>query len=144
MDNIKCGKGTKIWQPTNLYGDVTFGDNCSVGVFCDIGGSHRGVKVGNNVKIQSHTFIPDGIIIEDDVFIGPGVCFTNDRNPPSGKANWEVTVVKKGASLGARVVVVPGITIGENARIGAGSVVKVNIPDNCVACGNPAKIHNKN
>lgn len=141
--DLFVGEGTKIWQPTNLYGKVIVGKNCSIGVFCDIGGTYRGVIIGDNVKIQSHSFIPDSVVLADNVFIGPGVTFTNDKHPPSGKANWLITFVDKGASIGARATILPGITIGANAKIGAGSVVTKNVPANTTVCGNPAKPHNK-
>mgnify|MGYP001565117439 CR=1 FL=1 len=130
----------KIWRFTNIYGKVEFGENVSIGCFCDIGGNHRGVKIGNNVKIQSHCFIPDGITIEDNVFIGPGVVFTNDKNPPSGKENWKETFVRRGAVIGANATILPGIEIGENATIGAGSVVTKSVEANQTVCGNPAKL----
>lgn len=137
------GKGTKIWQPTNLYGEVKIGENCVIGAFCDIGGKGRGVVIGNNVHIQSHSFLPDGVMIEDDVFIGPRVTFTNDKYPPSTQQNWLPTIVERGASIGAGAVILPGITIGAGARIGAGSIVTKDVPSGVVVCGNPAKIHNK-
>lgn len=136
------GKGTKIWNPHLSYisPDVVIGENCVIHPHVDI---YAGVKIGNNVKIQAQTFIPSGVTIEDNVFIGPGVVFTNDKNPPSGHSGWLPTLVKRNASIGARAVILPGITIGQGARIGAGAVVTKSVPDNVTVCGNPAKIHNK-
>ena len=97
------------------------------------------VKIGENCKIQPYAFIPDGVTIEDNVFVGPHVCFTNDKYPPSNGRGWAETLVKNGASIGAGSIILPGITIGENTRIGAGSVVTKNIPSGETWCGNPAK-----
>lgn len=135
MDPNKVGKGTKFWHPElSNIGDCEIGENCRIHSHVWIGNK---VKIGNNVKIQAFTFIPDGVTIEDGVFIGPRVTFTNDKNPPSD--TWSETLIKKGASLGASVTVVCGVTIGENAKIGAGAVVTKDIPANVVACGVPAK-----
>lgn len=131
----KVGKKTKIWNPElSNIADSTIGTNCVVH-------SHAWIvqaSIGNNCKIQAFAFIPPGVTIEDDVFIGPRVTFTNDKHPPSD--NWSETIIKKGASIGAGAVILPGVTIGENAKIGAGSVVTKDIPPNVVACGNPARI----
>lgn len=131
------GKGTKIWHPelSNIHENTIIGDNCRIHSHCWIG---EDVIIGNNVKIQAFSFIPSGVRIEDDAFIGPRVTFTNDKYPPSDE--WKQTIVKKGASLGASVTVVCGVTIGENAKIGAGAVVTKDIPPNVVACGVPAKV----
>lgn len=114
---------------------------CEIGEGCKVH-SHvwigDGVKIGRNVKIEAFAFIPTGVEIEDDCFIGPHVCFTNDRYPPSG-GNWEKTIVKKGSAIGANSTILPGITIGESSLIGAGSVVVCDIPTNEVWVGNPAK-----
>ena len=136
---MSVAKSTKIWHPelSNIHENAQVGEHCTIHSHCWIG---EGVKIGNNVKIQAFSFIPDGVTIEDDVFIGPRVTFTNDKNPPSSKENWLPTLVKKGASLGASVTVVCGVTIGENSKIGAGAVVTKDIPDNVVACGVPAKV----
>ena len=91
------------------------------------------------MKIEAFTFIPTGVTIEDDVFIGPNVTFTNDLYPPSGSANWKETKVKSGASLGASSVILPGITIGSKARVGAGAVITKDIPDGETWVGVPAK-----
>ena len=103
------------------------------------------VKIGNNVTIKSGVQLWNGITIEDDVFIGPKVCFSNDKYPKSGNRNFELlkTIVKKGASIGSGAVILPGITIGTNAVIGAGSVVTKSVQDNTVVVGNPAKIIRK-
>ena len=117
----------------NFYGNYKIGKGTKVGEFVDIAG-----KIGENCMIQSFVFIPEGVIIEDEVFIGPKVCFTNDKYPPSG-GNWTKTLVKKGASIGAGSVILPGITIGENSLIGAGSVVTKSVPPKEVWYGNPAR-----
>lgn len=136
------GRGTKIWNPHLSYisPDVVIGEDCVIHPHVDI---YAGVKIGNNVKIQAQVFIPSGVTIEDNVFVGPGVTFTNDKNPPSHGQGWLPTLVRRNASIGARAVILPGITIGEGARIGAGSVVTKSVPDNVTVCGNPARIHNK-
>jgi len=136
---MKVGKGTKVWHPElSNIGACEIGENCRIHSHVWIG---DGVKIGNNVKIQAFSFIPVGVTIEDNVFIGPRVTFTNDKKPPSGGTHWKETLVRRGASLGASVTVLPGVTIGENAMIGAGAVVTKDIPDNVVACGVPAAIH---
>jgi UDP-2-acetamido-3-amino-2,3-dideoxy-glucuronate N-acetyltransferase len=136
---MKIGQGTKIWNPelSNIQ-DCQIGDNCRIHSHVWIG---EGVIIGNNVKIQAFSFIPSGVIIEDNAFIGPRVTFTNDKYPPAGTSDaWLTTRVCKGASLGAGVVVLPGITIGEGSRIGAGSVVTRDVPAGVVCCGNPARV----
>ena len=136
------GKGTKVYDPhlSNIHPDVVIGEDCVIHSHVWIG---AGVRIGDRVKIQAFSYIPTGVTIEDNVFIGPRVTFTNDLYPPSGGKHWYPTLVKRNASIGAGAVILPKVTIGEWAMIGAGSVVKVDIPDNCTACGNPAKIHNK-
>ncbi len=128
---------TKIYNPelSNINPNAVIGEDCTIHSHVWIGDD---VKIGNRVRVQAFAFIPPGVTIEDDVFIGPRVTFTNDKYPPS--TEWSRTLVKKGASLGANVTVLPGITIGSNSRIGAGAVVTKDIPDNVVACGVPARI----
>lgn len=139
----KVGQGTKIWEPqlSNIHPSVVIGENCRIHSHVWIG---EFVKIGDNVKVQAFAFIPNGVLIESDVFIGPGVVFTNDKYPPSNGTGWQQTFVRRGAVIGARAVILPGITIGQGARIGAGSVVTKNVPDGVTVCGNPAKVHNKN
>lgn len=138
----KIGKGTKIWEihQSNIHPTAIIGENCVIHSHVWIG---EFVKIGDNVKIQAFCYIPNGVIIEDNVFIGPSVTFTNDKNPPSGRSNWEQTFVRRGATIGARAVILPGVTIGTNSKVGAGSVVTKNVPDGVTVCGNPARIHNK-
>jgi len=134
--DVKLGKNVKIWQPelVNLY-NCTIGDNCKVGAFVEIG---KGVKIGNNCLIQAFAYICEGVTIEADVFLGQHSMFINDKFPPSDK-RWQ-TLVKEGASIGAGVIIMCGVTIGKNARIGAGSVVTKDIPDGALAYGNPARV----
>jgi len=134
---VKIGKDTKIYDQVNLY-DCEIGNKCKIDAFVYIEG---GVKIGDNCKIRCFTHIPSGVTIEDDVFVGPHVCFTNDKYPKA-KGEWELlhTLIRRGASIGANSTILPGITIGENALVGAGSVVTDNIPDNAVVIGNPAQI----
>ena len=129
-------KNIKVWHPCNIYHSAKIGDDVSIGMFTEIGNN---VVIGNNVRIGKGCFIPEGVTIQDDCFIGPHVCFTNDKYPPSPKDKWEKTVVGKGANLGAAVTIVCGVHIGEDAMIGAGSVVTKNIPAHSKAYGVPAE-----
>lgn len=127
-------KKIQIWQPCNIYRKAKIGDKVSIGMFSEISGD-----IGDNVRIGKGCFIPEGVTIEDNVFIGPHVTFTNDKYPPSKKEDWEKTVVKKGASIGAAAVILCGITIGEGSTVGAGSIVTRDVPRGTTVCGNPAK-----
>lgn len=141
------GPNTVVFHPeqVNIYG-CHIGANCRIGSFVEI---KPDVTIGDNVKIEPFVFIPEGITIEDNVFIGPHVCFINDRYPKAttasgtlkGKEDWTVerTVVKRGASIGANATILCGITIGENALIGAGSVVVSDVAAGVTVVGNPAK-----
>lgn len=134
----------RIFEPVNIYG-VEIGDYSKVGTFVEI---QSGVKIGAKCKISSHSFLCSGVIIEDMVFIGHGVMFTNDKYPqacnPDGSlktdGDYELleTVVKKGASIGSGAVILPGITIGAGALVGAGAVVINSVPAGAVVVGNPA------
>jgi len=144
--DVKIGEGAKVFDFVNLYG-CEIGENSKVGTFVEI---QRGAKIGKNCKISSHSFICEGVTIEDNVFVGHNVTFTNDIFPratnPDGSLqtadDWKCvsTLVKKGASIGSSVTILCGITIGENAIVGAGSMVTKDVPANCVVAGNPAKI----
>jgi len=138
-ETAKIGEGTKIWHFAHVRENVEIGANCVLGhsVYID-----RGVKIGNRVKLENRANVYQGVKIEDDVFVGPHVTFTNDPYPRSFNLDWEIvpTLVKKGASIGAGSVVICGVTISEYAMIGAGSVVTKNIPPHALAYGNPAKI----
>lgn len=139
--NCKIGKNTKICDFVNLY-ECIIGDNCMIGTFTEI---QSGVKIGNNSRIQSHTFICSGVTIEEKVFVGHHVVFTNDRYPDLSSPDWkmEKTLVKKNASIGSNVTILPGLIIGENSLVGAGSVVTMNVPANSIVVGNPAKVIRK-
>jgi acetyltransferase-like isoleucine patch superfamily enzyme len=145
MNEVKVDKNVVIRPLTNLYG-CTIGENSRIGTFVEI---QKNVFIGKNCKIQSHSFICEGVIIEDEVFVGHGVMFCNDRYPRStnqdgnlqSESDWvlEKTLVKKRASIGSNSTILCGLIIGENAIIGAGSVVTKNVPDNEIWAGNPAK-----
>ncbi|MGO9125588.1 MAG: acyltransferase [Terriglobales bacterium] len=143
--DVKLGRGVKLSKFINLYG-CEVGDESKIGAFVEI---QKNAKVGKRCKISSHTFVCEGVTIEDNVFIGHGVVFINDSYPRAtadGKlqteADWKVerTVVKKGASIGSGATILSNISIGENAIVGAGSVVTKDVPANGIVAGNPAKV----
>jgi acetyltransferase-like isoleucine patch superfamily enzyme len=144
--SVKLGKGVKIFGFVNLYG-CEIGDDTKVGTFVEI---QKGAKIGCRCKVSSHTFICEGVTIEDEVFIGHNVTFINDLFPRSTtgdgalqtEADWKcvATLVKKGASIGSSATLLAGITIGKGAMVGAGSVVTKDVPDYAVVAGNPARI----
>ena len=143
--DVKLGSGVKLSKFINLYG-CRIGDETKIGAFVEI---QKNAVVGNRCKISSHTFICEGVTIEDHVFIGHGVTFINDTFPRATSAagalqtesDWKVerTIVKRGASIGSGATILPNITIGENAIVGAGSVVTTDVPANSIVAGNPAK-----
>jgi acetyltransferase-like isoleucine patch superfamily enzyme len=147
--NVKLGKDVRIFDFVNLYG-CEIGDGSKVGTFVEI---QKGAKIGKNVKISTHTFICEGVTIEDGVFIGHNVSFINDKYPrstnPDGsmqtEQDWKVvpTLVKKRASIGTSTTILCGVTIGENAIVGAGSVVTKDVPDGMIVAGNPARVIRK-
>ena len=146
MNNVKLGKNARVFCFANLYGCI-IGENTKIGAFVEI---QKNVLIGKNCKISSHSFICEGVTIEDGVFIGHGVMFINDLYPRAVNADgslqteedWKVikTIVKKRASIGSNATILGGITIGENALVGAGSVVTKDVPPNTIVAGNPAKI----
>lgn len=133
------GEGTRIWQFSVVFKDARIGKNCNI---CSHTLIENDVIIGNNVTVKSGVYIWDGARIEDNVFIGPCVAFTNDKMPRSKiyPEKFEGIIIKKGSSIGANATILPGITIGENAMVGAGSVVTKDVPANAVVIGNPAKI----
>jgi UDP-2-acetamido-3-amino-2,3-dideoxy-glucuronate N-acetyltransferase len=145
-DDVKLGKNVKIFDFVNLYG-CEIGDNTKIGTFVEI---QKNAKVGANVKVSTHTFICEGVTIEDGVFIGHGVTFINDKYPSATEESgqlqteedWVVipTLVKADASIGSGATILCGVTIGENAIVGAGSVVTKDVPANAVVAGNPARV----
>ena len=146
--DVKLGKGVKLSKFINLYG-CAIGDDTKIGAFVEI---QKNASVGRQCKISSHTFICEGVTIEDNVFIGHGVMFINDIYPRATangqlqtEADWKVerTVIKNGASIGTGATILANVTIGENAIVGAGSVVTKNVPANCIVAGNPAKVLRK-
>lgn len=134
----KIGNGTNIWQFCVVFPDAVIGDNCNICANVII---ENDVRIGNNVTVKSGVQLWDGIEIEDDVFIGPNVTFTNDRYPRSKNPDWKMDhiKVKRGATIGANSTILPGITIGEKAMVGAGSVVTKDIPANELWLGSPAR-----
>ena len=143
--DVKLGRDVKIYAFVNLYG-CEIGDESKIGTFVEI---QKGARIGSRVKISSHTFICEGVTIEDQVFVGHGVMFINDKYPRSTtglgtlqtEADWSCTptLIKKGASIGSNATILCGVTIGEDALIGAGSVVTHDVPAGAVVAGNPAR-----
>lgn len=144
--DVKLGNDVKLSKFVNLYG-CEIGDETKIGAFVEI---QKNATVGRRCKISSHTFICEGVTIEDYVFVGHGVVFINDMYPRSTRADgqlqteadWQVekTLVKRGASIGSGATILANVTIGENAIVGAGSVVTRNVPDNTIIAGNPARV----
>ncbi len=149
LNNVKLGKDVKIFDFVNLYG-CSIGDNSKIGTFVEI---QKNASIGKNCKISSHTFICEGVHIGDNVFVGHNVTFINDKYPrsanPDGsmqtESDWVVieTHVKKGASIGSSSTILCGITIGENAVVGAGAVVTKDVPPNTIVAGIPARVIKK-
>jgi acetyltransferase-like isoleucine patch superfamily enzyme len=143
--DVKLGENVSIHAFVNLYG-CSIGDNSRIGAFVEI---QKNASIGRNVKVSSHTFVCEGVEIEDDCFIGHNVSFINDKYPratsdngmPQSEMDWQVvpTRVMRGASIGTGATILCGITIGENVTVGAGSVVTHDVPDNAVVAGNPAR-----
>ncbi len=144
--DVKLGRDVKIYAFANLYG-CEIGDETTIGTFVEI---QKGAKVGRRVKVSTHSFICEGVTIEDAVFIGHGVMFINDRYPRAtteegelqGEEDWECipTLVKRRASVGSNATILCGVTIGERAIVGAGSVVTHDVPDGAIVVGNPARV----
>jgi acetyltransferase-like isoleucine patch superfamily enzyme len=144
--DVKLGKNVRIYDFTNLYG-CEIGDEVKIGTFVEV---QKGATIGNRCKISSHTFICEGVTLEDDVFVGHNVTFINDRYPRATnnagqlqtESDWTCvrTLVRRGASIGSGATLLCGITVGENAMIGAGSVVTKDVPPGAVVAGNPARI----
>ena len=146
----KIGAGTKIWAYVQIRENTQVGKSCILGngVYID-----PGVKIGDRVKIESKSCIFQGVTLENEVFVGPHVCFSNDKNPRAANeqgnlmlgGEWQIgkILVKKGASIGANSTILPNVTIGQYAMIGAGSVVTKNVPGYSLIFGNPAQIHGK-
>ena len=144
--DVKLGRDVRIYGFTNLYG-CEIGDGVKIGTFVEI---QKGAKIGDRCKISSHTFICEGVTLEEEVFIGHGVTFTNDRYPRAANADgslqtdsdWKClkTLVKRRAAIGSGATLLCGITIGEGALVGAGSVVTKDVPAGAVVAGNPARV----
>jgi UDP-2-acetamido-3-amino-2,3-dideoxy-glucuronate N-acetyltransferase len=144
--DVVLGRDVKIYDFVNLYG-CRVGDETRIGTFVEI---QKGASVGARCKISSHTFVCEGVEIEDEVFVGHGVMFINDRRPratrddgtPQTEEDWtlERTVVRRGASIGSNATILCGVEVGERAQVGAGAVVTKNVPPGAVVAGNPARI----
>ncbi len=143
---VTLGNGTEVWGPCNIYG-CTIGAGCKIGPFVEI---QRGAIVGDRCQVCSHTFICDGVTLEDEVFVGHGVMFCNTMWPRAvnekgelrSRKDWALlpVLVKRGASIGSGAVILPGVTVGERAMVGAGAVVAIDVPPRAVVVGNPATV----
>lgn len=146
LKDVSIGLDVKIYSYVNAYG-CEIGDESRVGAFVEI---QKGVKIGRRCKISSHSFLCEGVTVEDNVFIGHGVMFTNDKYPratneygsPQSEADWSVVPIKirKGASIGSNATILAGVTVGENAMVGAGAVVTKDVPDGATVAGVPARV----
>ena len=138
VQSTKIGNRTKVWQFVVVLPGAIIGQDCNICSHCLI---ENDVVIGDRVTVKSGVQLWDGVRLEDDVFVGPNVTFTNDMFPRSKiyPAAFPQTIIMKGASIGANATILPGITVGKNAMIGAGSVVTKNVPDNTLAAGNPAR-----
>ena len=139
-EGAEIGKGTKVWHFCHLMGDSCIGENCTLGQNVFIA---SGVKIGDNVKIQNNVSVYTGVSLEDDVFLGPSMVFTNVINPRSHverKDQYQQTLVKRGASIGANATIICGVTLGEYAFVGAGAVVTKDVPAYGLVYGNPANL----
>ncbi len=144
--DVRLGEGVRVYAFVNLYG-CSIGDGTSIGTFVEI---QKGARIGARCKIQSHTFICEGVVIEDEVFVGHNVSFINDIYPrataeggtPQTGQDWSVvpTLVRRGASIGTGATVLGGVTIGAGAIVGAGAVVTRDVPDRMIVAGNPARV----
>ena len=144
-ENVQIGEGTKIWHFSHVQSGASIGENCSIGQNVNIG---KNVKIGNHVKIQNNVSVYEGVVLEDYVFCGPSMVFTNIKVPRSkfpqrGTKYYSKTLVKKSASIGANATIVCGITIGEYAMIGSGTVVTKDVPPYTMIVGNPGRVVGK-
>ena len=140
-EGAEVGDGTKIWHFCHVMSGARIGKGCSLGQNVSVGGK---AVIGDGVKIQNNVSVYDGVVIEDDVFLGPSMVFTNVINPRAfvaRKDEYRRTLLKKGCSIGANVTIVCGVTVGEYAMVGAGSVVTQDVPPYALVHGNPARVH---
>lgn len=133
---MKIGNNTKVWHPEkSIILEANIGSDCVIHAPVWIGN----IAIGDRTKVQAFSFIPDGVTIGKDCFVGPNVVFTNDKYPPSQGKNWSETIVEDGCVIGAGAVILPGVVLGRDSRIGAGSVVTRSVPEGVTVVGNPAR-----